>query len=186
MGFREVWQALSGANETRIPLCTLPRPKPVEVEYVYVEGEPRSHRLQFRKGRALKFLIGLSRYGEDIERLGSALEHATRPDPADAEGLGFWTRLGLRLLGGGTPVSCREAIEPSTEDQDPLGYRVTRTFRYRVAHVRRGDGDAILLLASVTTESQRRRKTEMSRFRLSVSEADLLAGQLRAFLAATG
>ncbi len=134
-------------KEINLPICSLPRKPPLDVFYVYYEGKPQSHRLEFRKMTRTKFELFLPRYGEDISQLRFSVEIQECRKAGDETVFGFWPRLALWLTAGKL-ISCRDLFNgPSSGVHTQFG-EARSAYRYRLAYCLKGTQESIILVSS--------------------------------------
>ena len=187
-GFLDSLKESFMGKEVELPICSLPRRKPLNVFYTYYEGIPQSHRLEFRKKKRTKFEMFLPHYGEDISQLCSVMEGHDYRKGNDETVFGFWSHLALRLTAG-KPISCRDIYSgPSSELHTQVG-EARSGYRYRLAYCQKGAQEAIVIISSRHgSESSTYRKsqsTELNWLKMSLGEFRKLTEYLRSFIDST-
>jgi len=182
MGFLDLLKESLVGKEVNLPICSLPRRKPIDVLYTYYEGAPRSHSILFRRGKRPVFSLLLPRYGEDLAQICSIAESEAYREPGGDAVFGFWARLMIRIRVG-TLVSCRELFGgPGRELKTSFG-RIEVETRYRLAYAERGAQESILLVSSRQGRRPGRgTKIQFNWLKLSVDEFRTLATHLASFM----
>lgn len=184
-GFLHSFKESVLGKEVNILICSLPRRIPLDIYYTYFGGRPRSHRLEFRKGKRTIFEMFLSRYGVDMSQLRLALEGQRCCNAGDPSVFAFWTRLALRLSAGEL-IFCQDIFAgPSSELKSRLG-EASSTYRYRLARCRKGAQDALVLVSTrYSSQSSAFRKEKHLQFnwqKLSTDESRMIANCLHRFM----
>jgi hypothetical protein len=167
-----------------LPICTLSRRKPLHVFYKYYQDKPRSHRLEFRKGKRPTFEMSLPCYGENIEQLCAAAEGQENRKSEGETVFGFWQRVILRFSLGQL-ISCRDIFDrPSSELHTPFGDAFSH-YRYRLAYGRKGVLESIVLVSSRHSRQsgtyRKEQKHDFNWLKLSLGELEQLVAHLRSF-----
>jgi hypothetical protein len=166
-------------------ICLLPRRRAIEVFYTYYESKPRSHRLEFRRGKRVKFWIFLPRYGENLSQFCSVIESIGYQRPGGEKLFAIWARLALRLTAGSL-ISCQDLFAGPNSEIRTQYADAGSDFRYRLAYCKKGAQDSIILVSSrhgrQSSTFRKGKHLEFNWFRLSLGEARILVEQLRAFI----
>lgn len=186
MGLRETLKESLLGKEVSLSVCSLPRKAPLDVLYTYVEGKPRSHRLEFRRTKRTLFEMFLPRFGEDISRLCTVLEGQGYRQTNDEVEVGFWLGSALRLIAG-KPMSCHDLFTgPDSTIRAQFG-NARATHRYRLARCQSGSQRWIVLISSRhSSQSSALRKsqsTECNWIKLGPGESSQLVTSLRSLVA---
>ncbi len=172
-------------KEVSVPICSFPMRKGIHVFYTYYIGKPRSHRLEFRKGKRTTFEMFLSNYGENISQLCSIIDDQEYRRAGGKASLGFWSRLALRFSVG-TFISCRDIFSgPSSGFHSRIG-EARLAYRYRFVYCRKGAQESIVLISSRQSSEcspyRKEQDTEVNWLKLRLSEFRELLGNLRLFM----
>jgi hypothetical protein len=172
-------------RETNIPICTISGKKTITVFYTYYEGNPRSHRLEFCKGSRTVFEIFLPRHDEDIACLSAVLGHQRDFRDPEKTIFGFWLRW-LLFAAGGKLVRGMELFAGPASSHDTSIGRVDTGYRYRVAHLRRGKTESIVIVSSrkgnMSGPYRKAQSTEFNWLKLPLSDFEELVKPLDLFL----
>ena len=184
-GFMDSLKASVLGKEVNLPICSLPRRKPLNLFYTYYEGKPQSHRLEFRKKKRTKFEMFLPHYGEDISQLCAVMEGLEYRKVGDETVFGFWSRMAIRLTAG-RPISCRDIYSgPSSELHTQFG-EARSDYRYRLAYCQKGAQESIVIISSrhgsQSSAYRKGQSTEFNWLKMRLGEFRKLTEHLRSFV----
>ena len=168
-------------HEVSLPICSFKRAESFRVFYAYLEGQPLSHSLVFRKGGHKVFEIFLPEYGEDIEQLIANTQYEPRSGIEANSMFGLPVRLLLWFIAGRVISGC--TVLTRSRVKLGLGLGPPVNISYRLALCRRGINESVILLSSIDTAGgSNSTSNESSWLKLSTSELKQLVQHLEVFL----
>jgi hypothetical protein len=168
-------------HEVSLPICSFKRAESFRVFYAYLEDQPLSHSLVFRKGGHKVFEIFLPGYGEDIEQLIANTQYEPMSEIEANSMFSLPVRLFLRLIAGKVVSGC--TLLTRSRVKLGLGLGPSVNISYRLALCRRGINESVILLSSIDTAGgSNSSSNESSWLKLSTSELKQLIQHLEVFL----